>query len=204
MLPSKVASRSLLNWAQANYADSIEVLYPGHVLAKQMHMFIKLDNLNVYSFYRCPIKRFLSLYAYAHSAKYIPDKSYTKMGIPEFIDFLSLYIKYYYKYNDLGGDFRVIDLGKPQTGFFTKDTVLLDLRNPSQSLDILVSNLNLPRKASLPIVNSTDSDSYISLLTDKDIERIKVLYKEDYAFFESRNIEFDLTTRIPYGVWSLS
>ena len=166
---------------------------------------INLDEYSVYSFYREPVARFMSTF------KYMQHQILTDLNVKAQngdAEHLKLIYKALYNDEDITRDpdsitvddiistiektveAPILDLFLPQTLYLTDKVTLLNFddfeNNAAMLLEAFGQDINTP----IPRHNDTNSADYLSDLTEEQITKIKQIYKDDYKFFESRNITF--------------
>lgn len=183
MLPPKIASRSLLTLA-SYYSPSrgIIILSNGHRHLSEIDSLLPIDKSKciIYSFYRNPLDRFISLYKYCVLMNENNYAIYRDLSVSSFIELLYDYIHNYVSY-------PMLDLGTPQTCFMDDTTILLDVINIDTEIQKVQKAWNVP---SVPLCSINKSVEAKVNLSKENINNIKQLYASDYAFFKSRDIYF--------------
>jgi hypothetical protein len=197
ILPPKTGTRTIINIAQKDlYSDNIVWSDEQHLKYKDIPTdFREISKL--YAFYRCPVDRFLSNYAYsvhiwALTAEVIPFCSSQINAIKNISieDYLSLL-----EAQDFNGSATLLtlDLAAPQVAWLNVDGIeLLNFKNFEEELTKISVELYGQPISEVPVFNTSTGSTYYSSLTADSINRIKNLYSQDYSFFSNNNITFDI------------
>ena len=197
----------LITWPATSSSAAIVT---GHIRYKQiLHVFphINLDEYTIYAFYREPIARFMSAF------KYLQHRLLTDLSV-KFIngdvgDLKLIYTAIYNSDEDITQDkieaitiddiinivdknieAPVLNLFRPQTFYLTDKVTLLNFEDFDNNATMLLGAFGYNTNTVIPRHNDTNSANYLSDLTEAQITKIKEIYKDDYEFFESRNIIF--------------
>lgn len=181
---------------------------------------INLDEYTIYGFYREPVARFISTFKYFQlqvnecikfSSQDEPEggDNYKAFLIAkEYTAEIKRAYKTLYNDEDITRDpssitiddtlnaiekptlSAILDLFLPQTLYLTDKVTLLDFEDFDNNVKMLLEVFGLDSNILIPRENFSNSADYLSDLTEEQITKIKQIYKDDYEFFESRNITF--------------
>lgn len=171
-----------------------------------------LDNMNLYSFYRNPVDRFISAYSYAldTSTCLAASRIYTYYINPSHLNAFntheeltesqleevkSLSIKDILTHKSVKSILRLLSdvtpgLFFPQVTWLDYEGInLLDFNNFEHEVKKLLTLCNEPDIVTeIPRLNNV-SPVYTNI-TEEEISLIQTLYEKDYEFFSSKNITF--------------
>lgn len=126
----------------------------------------------VFAFYREPVEKFMSFYAWNYMMFPLMNPCATVM---EYVD------KYGYFAH--------------QTRWLKHDTVniqLLDFANFESELRKVLAKIGIPLTTPIPKTNVSENQRRVSDLSAEEIAFIKNIYKKDYEFFDSKGITFNV------------
>ena len=199
LLPPKTGSRSLIEIAKKDtMCANIVCIDENHIRYKDIATIIPdVDSYTLYSFYRCPVERFLSNYAFSLHIWEITAKSipFCDSKIPTIQNIsISDYLDIIESTEDFSlVDLITVDLAAPQVDWLDgTDITLLDFRNFRQEVLNISSALFDEELVEIPHINNSGSEEYSSQLSEDILSRIKRLYARDYEFFGSQGITFDI------------
>lgn len=127
---------------------------------------------DVYAFYREPVEKFMSFIAYNYK-QYPLMTPYTNV------------FDYYSQYGYFAPQVRWLD-------HHATDIKLLDFSKFESELRKVFARIGIPIDTPIPRLNASDNRKTPADLTQEEIDFIKNLYKEDYDFFRSRGIRFNV------------
>lgn len=211
MLNPKTGTMTLAN-TFAKYSTGLRVEHEHTRLTTFKNIVLEdYKDYTVYCFYRNPVDRFISGFNYSKTGKipsftnYIAllyrDKKvplFTKLHEPidEFTEAIQdLHISEFLAPKDS----RVYDCAMNMDCSFVLEkqvsfcdhpnVVLLDFENYEDNVRWLLSEFGLDPTVDIPKLNASSTGARYSV-TEEEIEKIKLVYKEDYLFFKSANILF--------------
>jgi hypothetical protein len=126
----------------------------------------------VFAFYREPIEKFLSFMAYNYRDNPTMEPVNTVMEYTEKHGYFVKQIRW------LSHDIATINL--------------LDYRHFDQELRRVLARVGIQHSDPIPRLNASNNRKKTSDLTTEEVEYIKDLYKEDYEFFDSKGIKFEV------------
>jgi hypothetical protein len=195
LLNPKTGTRSVIEYfLHAKNSELARFLTTGHIPSKSAHAVLGSDEYKLYSFYRCPIERFVSAYNFITVQWKLIWEDYpinpetlakAKQEIADLkpMDILDTLARVKHG--------PVIELAQPQITFLQGDVELLDFSDFHNEVSKFANLVGVelgPRKFH---DNKGSNKVSVGDLTEEEIGRIKEHYKVDYAFFEERGITFN-------------
>ena len=195
LLTPKTGTRSIIphfNCVENN--GHVRFLTTGHIPAKNAHSVLGDDGYKLYSFYRCPVERFMSAYNFVISEwNYIWDhypispetmqKAKEEISALTPIDILETIIKV-----QRG---PVIEVAQPQVAWLNDTVELLDFRDFDNEIRKFASYVGVSLRENEVHDNKGTGKVSVDDLASDEIARIKDYYRKDYEFFASRDIHFE-------------
>lgn len=195
LLNPKTGTRTVIeHFVKSQNSQDVRFLTTGHIPAKNAHSVLGDDQYKLYSFYRCPVERFMSAYNFVISEwKYIWDdypispetmqKAKEEISALTPIDILETIIKV-----ERG---PVIEVAQPQVAWLNDDVELLDFRDFDAEIVRFASYVGVDLGPTAFHNNKGTGKVSVDDLTSDEIARIKDYYRKDYEFFASRDIHFE-------------
>jgi hypothetical protein len=198
LLNPKTGTRSVVDYFHRVqfHGGKVRIAARGHVPYRAVHSQFGEggDGYEFFSFYRCPIERFISVCNYVVGEWDLLWGNYplspetmakAKAEIQELTpeDLLNSLA-----HSDRG---PVLDVARLQTEFLTPEVQLLDFRDFDSELIRLTTSLGVDALPEVLCLNKSSPKFRADDLSPELIERIKQHYAADYEFFASRGITFN-------------
>jgi hypothetical protein len=196
LLNPKTGTRSAVDyfrWIQL-HGGPVRVVNGGHITYQEVYLALGDDGYPVFSFYRCPVERFMSAYNYIVSEWHLIWGNYPIS--PEIMAKAQAEIQELTPEDILDVMVRVergpvMDLSRLQTKWLVPKVQLLDFRDFDAELVRLATSMGLDPPAHVPHNNKGVTKFCADDLSPETIDRIKQHYAQDYEFFASRGITFN-------------
>jgi hypothetical protein len=198
LLNPKTGTRSVIDYFHRVqfHGGQVRIVARGHVPYRQVHSQLGGggDEYRFFSFYRCPIERFIS------ACNYIVGEWNLIWGgypiSPETIAKAQAEIQELTPEDILDSLARVdrgpvLDVARFQTEYLTPEVQLLDFQDFDAELIRLTTSLGVDALAEVLRLNKSFPKFHASDLSPKSVARIKQHYAQDYEFFASRSITFN-------------
>jgi hypothetical protein len=195
LLNPKTGTRSALEYfRRPQFHGHIRIIFNGHLPYQEAASALGEDGYEFFSFYRCPVERFISMCNFIVSEWYLIWGSYpispeimakAQAEIQELTPEDILDVRTRFKRGP------VIELARPQTTWFAPEVQLLDFRNFDVELVRLAALWGLDAPAEVPHQNESPSKFDVNDLSPEFVDRIKQHYARDYDFFASQGITFN-------------
>jgi hypothetical protein len=195
LLNPKTGTRSAVGYfGRIQFHGHVRTVHAGHLSYKEVGPTLGEGEYKFFSFYRCPVERFVSVCNFIISewnsiwGNY-PISPETMAKVQAEIRELTL--------EDLLGMLvrvehgPVLDLARPQTKWLVPEVNLLDFRDFDAELVRLATSFGLDAPAQVPHYNESPPKFDVNDLSPEFIDRIKQHYARDYDFFASRGITFN-------------
>ena len=195
LLNPKTGTRSAMEYfRQPQFSGHVRNAYGGHVSYQEAGRVLGEVEYEFFSFYRCPVERFVSACNFAVSEwNYIwgdfPIRPETMAKAQAEIQELTLEDLLEVLIRVQRGP--VLALARPQTKWFAPEVQLLDFRDFDAELVRLATSWGFEAPAEVPHYNESPPKFDVNDLSPEFIERIKQYYAADYEFFASRGITFN-------------
>lgn len=195
LLNPKTGTRAAMEYfRKRQFHGHVRVVYGGHVGYQEVSRILGEGEYEFFSFYRCPIERFVSACNFAVSEwNYIwgdyPVSPETMAKAQAEIQELTLENLLNVLISVRRGP--ILALARPQTMWFAPDVKLLDFRDFDAELIRLATLWGLEAPTEVLHVNESPPKFCVDDLSPEVIERIKEYYASDYDFFASRGVTFN-------------
>ena len=195
LLNPKTGTRSAMEYFKhPQFSGHVRNAYGGHVSYQEAGRVLGEVEYEFFSFYRCPVERFVSACNFAVSEwNYIwgdfPIRPETMAKAQAEIQELTLEDLLEVLIREQRGP--VLALARPQTRWLVPGIKLLDFRDFEAELIRLATSWGFEAPAEVPHTNESTPKFCVDDLSPEFIERIKQYYMQDYEFFASRGITFN-------------
>ena len=188
LLNPKTGTRSAMEYFKhPQFSGHVRNAYGGHVSYQEAGRVLGEVEYEFFSFYRCPVERFVSACNFAVSEwNYIwgdfPIRPETMAKAQAEIQELTLEDLLEVLIREQRGP--VLALARPQTKWFAPEVQLLELVR-------LATLWGFEAPIEVPHYNESPPKFCVDALSPEFVERIKQYYAADYEFFASRGITFN-------------
>lgn len=195
LLNPKTGTRSAMEYFdRLQFHGHVRTVHAGHLSYKEAGPTLGEGEYKFFSFYRCPVERFVSACNFVVKEWYHIWGSYPLN--PEIKAKVQAEIRELTLEDLLGRLVRVehgpvLDLARPQTKWLVPEVQLLDFRDFDAELIRLATSCGLDAPADVPHHNKSPHKFGVNDLSPEFIERIKQHYARDYDFFASQGITFN-------------
>lgn len=191
----KTGTRSAIEYfLQPEFRGHVRITQGGHASYQEVAPAFGEGEYRVFSFYRCPIERFVSACNYIVSEWHCIWGNYPIS--PETMAKAQAEIRELTPEDILDVLIRVsrgpvLELARCQIEWLGPEVQLLDFRDFDAELVRLATSLGLEAPTEVPRQNESAPKFCVNDLSPEAIERIKQYYAPDYDFFASRGITFN-------------